>query len=205
MDEEKSVSFKFISESSLPGSLSQLSHIENWAFSPNGKRAACRLGNKIKLYSAAHSIKTLCILLEGDFLNTDLVCLKFSADNILLFICIQDGKNEPRFYEWDVEKKVMSSFKSPLLTVDCFCLSSDKTKFILCGEYEVEIWKYNKGPICLLARGGVAQTFTVRFSYCTVSLDNELLVCCITKLIIVFRLCASDLFFLQTNSSRPHW
>ena len=194
MDKEKSVSFKFISESSLPGSLSELSHIENWAFSPNGKRAACRQGNKIQLYITAHSIETPCTLLEGDFLNTDLVCLTFSADNILLLICIQDGKNEPRFYEWDVKRKVMSSFKSPLLTVDCFCLSSDKTKFILCGEYEVEIWKYNKGPICLLARGGVAQKFSVRFSYCTVSLDNELLVCCITNVIIVFRLCASDLF-----------
>ena len=194
MDKEKGLSFKFISESSLPGSLSQLSHIENWVFSPDGKQAACNQGNKIQLYSTVHSIETLCTLLEGDFLDTDLVCLTFSTDNILLLICIQDGKNEPRYYEWDVENKVMSSFKSPLLTVECFCLSSDKTKFIVCGEYDVEIWKYNKGPICLVARGGVAQTLSVRFSFCTVSLDNELLVCCIANIIIVFRLCAPDVF-----------
>ena len=97
-------------ESSLAGSLSQLSHIENWVFSPDAKRAACRQGNKIQLYSTLHSIKTLCTLLEGAFLDTDLLCLTFSANNILL-ICIQDGKNEPRFFEWDIEKKIMSSFK----------------------------------------------------------------------------------------------
>ena len=92
MDEEKGLSFKFISESSLAGSLSQLTHIENWVFSPDAKRAACRQGNKIQLYSTLHSIKTLCTLLEGAFLDTDLLCLTFSANNILL-ICIQDGKN----------------------------------------------------------------------------------------------------------------
>ena len=194
MDEEKGLSFKFISESSLPGSLSQLSHVENWVFSPDGKRAACRQGNKIQLYSTLHSIETLCILLEGDFLDTDLVCLTFSANNILLLICIQDGKNEPRYYEWDVETKIMSPFKLPWLTAECCCLSSDKTKFISCGECEIKIWEYNKGPIRLLARGGITQKYSVRFSFCAVSLDNELLVCCIANIIIVFCLCAPDVF-----------
>ena len=194
MDEEKGLSFKFISEFSLSGSFLELSNIENWAFSPDGKRAACRQGNKIQLYSTVHSIKTLCTLLEGDFLDTDLVCLTFSADNIVLLICIQDGMNEPRFYEWDVKRKVMSSFKSPLLTVECCCLSSDKKKFILCGECEIKIWEYNKGSIHLLARGGIAQKSSVRFSYCAVSLDNELLVCCIANIIIVFHLCAPEFF-----------
>ena len=194
MDEEKGLSFKFISESSLPGSLSHLSHIENWVFSPDGKRAACRQRNEIQLYSTVHSIKTLCTLLEGDFLDTDLVCLTFSANNILLLICIQDGKNEPRFFEWDIEKKIMLSFKLPWLTAECCCLSSDKTRFILCGEYDIEIFEYNKGPIRSLAKCGIAQTCSTRFSYCAVSLDNELLVCCISNIIIVFCLCAPDVF-----------
>ena len=194
MDEEKGLSFKFISESSLPGSLSQLSHLENWVFSPNGKRAACRQGNKIQLYSTVHSIKTLCTLLEGDFLDTDLVCLTFSANNVLLLICIQDGKSEPCFYEWDIEKKIMSPFKLSCSTAECCCLSSDKTRFILCGECDIEIWEYNEGPIHLLARGGIAKKSSVRFSYCAVSLDNELLVCCISNVIIVLHLSASDVF-----------
>ena len=193
MDKEKGLSFKFISEFSLPGSISQLSNIENWAFSPDGERAACRQGNKIQRYSTVHSIETLGTLLEGDFLDTDLVCLTFSADNIVLLICIQDGMNEPRVYEWDDEKKLMSPFKLPLLTVDCCCLSSDKTKFILCGECEIKIWEYNNGLIRLLVRGGIAQKSSIRFSYCAVSLDNELLVCCIANIIIVFRLCAPDI------------
>ena len=192
MDEKKGLSFKFISESTLPGSISQPGNIENWVFSPDGKRAACRQGNKIQLYSTVHSIETLCTLLEGDFLDTDLVRLTFSANNILLLICIQDGKNESRFYEWNVEKKIMSPFKLSWLTAECCCLSSDKTRFILCGEYGIEIWEYNEGPIRLLARGGVAQKCSVRFSYCAVSLDNELLVCCISNIIIVFRLSAPD-------------
>ena len=64
----------------------------------------------------------------------------------------------------------------------------------MCGEYDTEIFEYNKGPIRLLARGGIAQKCSVRFSYCAVSLDNELLVCCISNIIIVFRLCAPDVF-----------
>ena len=194
MDEERGFSFKFISESSLSSSLSQLSHIDNWVFSDDGKRAACHQGNKIQLYRIEPSVTILSTLLEGDIFDTGLVSLTFSADNILLLICIQDGKNEPRYYEWNVEKRIMSSFKSPFLTVECCCLSSDKTKFILCGEYEIEIWEYNKGPICLLARGGIAQKFSVRYIYCTVSLDNDLLVCCIANIILVFRLCACDIF-----------
>ena len=204
MDEEKGFSFKFLSESSLSSSLSQVSHIDNCVFSDDGKRVACRQGNKVQLYRIEHLVCTiLCTLLEGDILDKDLVSLTFSADNILLVICIQDGKNEPRYYEWNVEKRIMSSFKSPLLTVECFCLSSDKTKFILCGENEIEIWEYNKGPICLLARGDIAQKFSVRFTYCTVSLDDELLVCCITNIILVFRLCAPD-FFRSKQILRGH-
>ena len=194
MEEGKGFSFKFISEVSLSRSLSRGSHLENFVLSPEGKRAAWRQANTIQLCSIAHSVCIPRTLLKGDILDTDVVCLRFSADNIVLLICIQDGKNEPRFYEWDDEKKIMSSFtcKSPLLTVDCFCLSSDKKKFIFCGEYEIEIWEYNHCPIRLLARSGIAEKCFVKFSYCTVSLDNELLVCCTSNIIIVFCLCAPD-------------
>ena len=204
MEEEKGFSFKFISESSFSGSLSQVSHIDNWVFSPNGKRAACRQGNKIQLYRIGHSVEILSTLLEGEFLDTDLVCLTFSADNTFLLICIQDSIIEPRYYEWDVEEEIMSSFKSPgLLTVDCCCLSSDKARFIVCGEHDIEIWEYNKRPIRLLARGGIAQKFSDRYTCCTVSLDNELLVCCIANIIIVFRLCACN-FLSSKQILRGH-
>ena len=194
IDEGKGFSFKFISEFSLSRFLSWGSHIENFVFSHDGKRAAWRQGNTIQLCSVLWSVYIPRTFLEVDILDTDLVCLTFSANSILLLICIQDGKNEPRFHEWDDEKEIMSHFKSPLLTVECCCLSSDKTKFILCGESEIKIWEYNKGPIHLLARGGIAQKSSVRFSYCAVSLDNELLVCCIANIIIVVRLCVPDVF-----------
>ena len=195
VDEEKGFSFIFVSESSLSGSPSQVSHIENWIFSDNGKRAACRQGNKIQLYSIAHSVEILCTLLEGEFFDKDIVYLTFSADNTFLLICIQDGMNEPRFYEWDFVKKIMSSFESPgLLTVECCCLSSDKTRFILCGEYDIEIWEYNKRLIRLLARSCIGKKCSVKFRDCGVSLDNELVVCCIENVIIVFGLHAPDVF-----------
>ena len=118
--------------------------------------------------------------------------LKFSADSSLLFVCIQDDFKGPLFYVWDVKRKSLSeSFKSPgPPTVDCFCLSPDLSNLILCGgRYEIEIWDFKKHPRCLLKKMEVEGFYNpVKFSQCNVSLDNELLVCCIANLIYVYNL-----------------
>ena len=90
---------------------------------------------------------------------------------------------------------MLVSFKSPglLAAVECFCLSSDKRNLILCGEYEVEVWDFDELPGCLLNRIEVERTYkSVKFSQCAVSLDNELLVCCIANEIFVYDLHVAD-------------
>ncbi|KAJ7375998.1 Cilia- and flagella-associated protein 57 [Desmophyllum pertusum] len=113
----------------------------------------------------------------------------------------KDSGNDQHFYVWDVQEKVMSaSFKSPaFLTVECFCcLSSSTRELILCGEYEIEIWEYTKPSCRLLTRLGVERPYnSVTFSQCTISSDNQLLVCCIANTILVYSLHDPDV-----NSSK---
>ncbi|KAJ7375991.1 hypothetical protein OS493_037543 [Desmophyllum pertusum] len=115
----------------------------------------------------------------------------FSTDGKLMAIHqgTKDSRNDQHFYVWDVQEKVMSaSFKSPaFLTVECCCLSSSTGELILCAEYEIEIWEYTKPSCRLLTRLGVERPYnSVTFSQCTVSLDNQLLVCCIANRILVY-------------------
>ena len=182
----------FISECSLVDSRHLV--LQNCMFSPNGKLIACQRGNQIDLHSlVVESGHESHVIFQQD--NTFTVLFSFSADSTLLLFCIQGNINNPHFYVWDVHKKItVASFRSPvLLTVECFCLSADKRKLILCGEYEIEIWEYGKQPCRLLARTGVEWSYrSVKFSKCAVSLDNELLICCIADVIILFRLRAPD-------------
>ena len=168
--------------------------LQNCVFSPNGKLIACQGGNQTELHSlVAESAHESRIMFQQD--NAFTALFSFSADSTLLLFCIQGKFNDPHFYVWDVHNKIMvASFRSPaLLTVDCFCLSADKRKLILCGEYEIEIWEYDKQPCRLLVRAGVERSYrSVKFSKCAVSLDNELLICCIADVIILFSLRAPD-------------
>ena len=168
--------------------------LQNCVFSPNGKLIACHRENQIELHSlAAESGHESRIILQQD--NTFTVLFSFSADSTLLLFCIQGNINNPHFYVWDVQNKIMvASFRSPgLVTVECFCLSADKRKLILCREYEIEIWEYDQQPRRSLARTGVERSYrSVKFSKCAVSLDNELLICCIANVIILFSLRAPD-------------
>ena len=162
-----------------------------YVFSPDGELIALQQQNKIMLHRVAESNQPPCTIFETECGGMD-AGLKFSADSSLLFVCIQDDFKGPLFYVWDVKRKSMSeSFKSPgPLTVDCFGLSPDLNNLILCGGwYEIEIWDFKKHPRRLLKKMEVEGFYNpVKFSQCNVSLDNELLVCCIANLIYVYNL-----------------
>ena len=164
-------------------------------FSPDGKLIAFQQETRIDLHYASESGGFHCTVFEAECGFTD-ACVKFSADGGLLLICIQENLPRPHFYVWDVRKQVMcNSFKSPgLLTVDCFCLSSDADKLVLCGGYyEIEIWEFNKHPCRLLKTLEVERFYkSVSFSQCTVSLDNDLLVFCIGNLIYLYSLSVTN-------------
>ena len=163
-----------------------------YVLSPNGKVIALLQQTKITLH-CVESEGFCFTVFETEFGLMD-ACLEFSADSSLLFVCIQDSLKGPHFYVWDIGKQAMSdSFKSPaltLLTVDCFCISSDMSYLILCGGYnEIEVWEFKRYPFRLLERMGVEKFYnSVKFSLCIVSQDNELLVCCIANLIYVYKL-----------------
>ena len=164
-----------------------------YVFSPDGKLIALQQQDKITLHCVEESQRYHCTVFEGNFGVVD-AFLQFSADSFLLFVCIQDSLKGPHFYVWDIRKHAMwpDLFKSPgrLLTVDCFCISSDMSYLILCGgDNEIEVWEFKKDTFHLLERMGVERDYnSVKFSLCIVSQDNELLVCCIANLIYVYKL-----------------
>ena len=166
-----------------------------YVFSPDGELIALQQQNKIMLHCVAESNKLVkqrtCTIFETECGGMD-ARLIFSADSSLLFVCIQDNFEGPHFYVWDVKRKSMSESFDSLgpPTVDCFCLSPDLNNLILCGGcYEIEIWDFKKHPRCLLKKMEVEGFYNpVKFSQCNVSLDNELLVCCIANLIYVYNL-----------------
>ena len=166
-----------------------------YVFSPDGELIALQQQNKIMLHCVAESNKLekqrTCTVFETECGGMD-ARLNFSADSSLLFVCIQDNFEGPLFYVWDVKRKSMSESFDSLgpPTVDCFCLSPDLNNLILCGGcYEIEIWDFKQHPRCLLKKMEVEGFYNpVKFSQCNVSLDNELLVCCIANLIYVYNL-----------------
>ena len=139
-----------LSESSLVDSGHLV--LQNCVFSPNGKLIACQRGNQIELHgSVAESGHESRVIFQQDTAFT--VLFSFSVDSTELLFCVQGNINNPHFYVWDIQNEIMSAlFRSPgLLTVD----SADKRKLIFCGEYEIEIWEYDKQPRRLQARTGV--------------------------------------------------
>ena len=162
-----------------------------YVFSPDGELIALQQQNKVTLHCVAESNQPPCTIFETECGGMD-ARLNFSADSSLLFVCIQDNFEGPLFYVWDVKRKSMSESFDSLgpPTVDCFCLSPDLNNLILCGGcYEIEVWDFKKHPRCLLKKMEVEGFYNpVKFSQCNVSLDNELLVCCIANLIYVYNL-----------------
>ena len=122
--------------------------------------------------------------------------LTFSPDSSLFLYCILSSNDQPLFYVWDVQKKVMSAtFDSPLgpQPVHCCCFSADSTKLILCCAFQISIWEYYERPCRLLANVEPFGPFNEfdKFSHCTVSSDNELLACCIVDRIVLYPLNAA--------------
>lgn len=178
----------------------QLRHVTTkYVLSPDGKFIALLQQTKVTLHRV-ESKGFCCTVFKAEFGIMD-ACLKFSTDSSLLFVCIQDRLKGPHFYVWDIRKNVMShSFKSPglLLTVDCFCISSDMSYLILCGGYnEIEVCEFKnlKDPFRFLQSVGVEKFYnSVKFSLCIISQDNELLVCCIGNLIYVYKLTVANIY-----------
>ena len=191
-DDDDIAFFHFMFSFGLTSSLLKFSpRHPKFVLSPDGKLISVQYENKITLHNVTESKGFHCTVIEDNFGVMD-ACLHFTADSGLLFVCIHDDFKGPRFYVWDVRKQAMlDSFESPglLKTIECFCFSSDMDKLILCGCYELEIWKFQKHPCRLLKRVEVGGFYNpVRFSQCTVSQDGEFLVCCIANLIFVYNL-----------------
>ena len=181
----------------------EAAHVKNCVLSPSGRLIAIHRGIIVNLYilTVANFVEVLhkIDLFKAECESTT-VHMTFSSDSTSLLLCVQDFKHPPLCFVWDVEGKSRSgNFRSQtLLTVDCCCLSSCKTKLILCGEYQIEIWKYNEDPCRLLNRLGVEKPYqSVNFSKCCVSLDDEFLACCIANRILVYNLNVSHI-----NSSK---
>ena len=173
--------------------------VKNCLLSSDGRLIAIHQKTKVKLYSFADSMRHrmfLCTVYESqcEFI---VACFAFSADGALLLFCIQDSGPCPHFHVWDVRHKVMAATltSSELLTVECCCFSSDNIHAILCGDNQIEFWKYAEDTSRRLE---VKMPYHfVKFSQCIVSLDNQLLVCCIANVIFIYNLHASDI-----NSSK---
>ena len=190
----------FISQSLFRESVSQVLHVKNCVLSPDGRLIAIHQESKLRLFSCTESkfVEFLCTVFETESDNT-VVSSAFSADSALLLFCIQDFKSPPHCYVWDVKGKFVTGNVTPqaFLAVECCCVSSHKQKVILCGDYQIEIWRYNERPR-LLATLDVEKIYhSLKFSRCTVSLDDRLLVCCIANTILVYGLNAADV-----NSSK---
>ena len=179
---------------------SGLSEVKNCALSPNGQLVAIHQGSKLMLYTFTDFslVETRTVFTE-EFGYT-ISSLSFSGDSASLLYCFRVWQSFTRGDVWDVVGKlVSSSLKSQaLVVVECCCISSGKQEIMLCGKYQIEIWKYGERSCHLLTTIRVEKMYhSLRFSQCIVSSDNQLLVCCIANTILVYRRSALDI-----NSSK---
>ena len=188
---------RFISQSLLDTSDLQ---VKNCVLSPNGQLIAIHQGSKLMLYTFTNFslVETRTVFTEefGDTISS----MTFSGDSASLLYCIGVWQSFTRGVVWDVVGKLMSSSvkSQALIAVECCCISSGKQEIMLCGKYQIEIWKYGERSCHLLTTIRVEKMYhSLRFSQCIVSSDNQLLVCCIANTILVYRRSALDI-----NSSK---
>ena len=188
--------FSFISQSLHDTSGLQ---VKNCALSPNGQLVAIHQGSELMLYTFTDFslVETRTVFTE-EFGYT-ISSLSFSGDSASLLYCFRVWQSFTRGDVWDVVGKlVSSSLKSQALVVECCCISSGKQEIMLCGKYQIEIWKYGERSCHLLTTIRVEKMYhSLRFSQCIVSSDDQLLVCCIANTILVYRRSALDI-----NSSK---
>ena len=188
---------RFISQSLLDTSDLQ---VKNCVLSPNGQLIAIHQGSKLMLYTFTNFslVETRTVFTE-EFGDT-ILSMTFSGDSASLLYCIGVWQSFTRGVVWDVVGKLMSSSvkSQALIAVECCCISSGKQEIMLCGKYQIEIWKYGERSCHLLTTIRVEKMYhSLRFSQCIVSSDNQLLVCCIANTILVYRRSALDI-----NSSK---
>ena len=141
--------------------------------------------SKIELYSFTESKLKL---LYSKYEST-VTCFSFSSGGTSLLLCTQGSGNDLYFHVWDVQEEVVSVRLESRgnLTSECCCLSWDK--IVLCGDYEIEIWEYAEHSCCLIEGFSVEKPYNwVRFSQCTLRVDNQFLVCCIADVVLVYSL-----------------
>ena len=159
--------------------------VKSVVFSRSGALIACHLGPKLyvcKIFGA------FPYLLCEDRCECDSCHLTFSPDSTLLLHYIQNSNDDPRFQVWDVHSRtLLVTFDFPFVEsllppLDCCCLSSDKTKLIVCGGFVIEIWEYDASACRLITRieNPVFISKYSKFTHCTVSPETNLLACCIT-------------------------
>ena len=188
---------RFISQSLLDTSDLQ---VKNCVLSPNGQLIAIHQGSKLMLYTFTNFslVETRTVFTEefGDTISS----MTFSGDSAFFLYCIGVWQSFTRGVVWDVVGKLMSSSvkSQALIAVECCCISSGKQEIMLCGKYQIEIWKYGERSCHLLTTIRVEEMYhSLRFSQCIVSSDDQLLVCCIANTILVYRRSALDI-----NSSK---
>ena len=198
-EERHDITFK--SNSVIEKSGLRIPYVKDCVVSPDGKLIAIHQGINVELYNLTgdNFVEFVNTVFEAECDNTVLY-MTFSSDNTSLLICVWDFKHPSHCFVWDVQGKCVSGiFKSQtLLVIECCCLSPSNEQLILCGEYQIEIWKYDECPRRLLTRLGVEKAYqSVTFSRCGVSLDDQFLVCCIANRILIYCLRAPHI-----NSSR---
>jgi len=174
------------------GSSPQSLTVKNCALSSDGRLIAIRQDAKLELYGFTES--NLKFLYSPNC-ESKVTCFAFSGDCTALLFCTQDSKNDSYFHVWDIQEEVGSARLESRghLSPECCCLSSDKV--VLCGDYEIEIWEYTEHTCRRIAIRSVEKNYTsVRFSQCTLSVDNQVLVCCIADVILVYSLRNSSVY-----------
>ena len=174
----------------LTASSPQSLTVKNCALSSDGRLIAIHHESKIELYSLTESkLKFLYSKCEST-----VTCFAFSGDSTPLFLCTQGSGINSYFHVWDIQEDVVSARLDSRvnLTPECCCLSSDKV--VLCGNYTIEIWEYAEHTCRLITRLSVEKPYNlVRFSQCTLSVDDQFLVCCIADVILVYSLLTSNI------------
>ena len=164
---------------------------KNCALSSDGRLIAIHRESKIELYSFTAESKLKFLYLNCE---STVTCFAFLGDSTALLLCTQGSGNDSYFHVWDIQEEVVSArLKSRgSLTPECCCLSSDKV--VLCGNYTIEIWEYAERTCRLITRLSVEKPYNlVRFSQCTLSVDDQVLVCCIADVILVYSLRTSNI------------
>ena len=188
--------FRFLDAVSTSWKITQEFDVKKCVFSQDGNLIATHKDTMILLFDFSKSLSSLC---DDRYHENDVSCLTFSPDSTLLLYFIQsrqvDRTGGLDFYVWDVQNSALSaSFDSPskLLSVDCCCFSSDNTKFIICGEFSIEVWEYASPPCRLLAKVEInvpgLYTEIDKFTHCTVLPKSDLLACCIVDKILLYKL-----------------